>query len=44
LAQLLTVVGGNFYYETPVPVQYQGQPVAAVRRDPSGYLLLTASC
>jgi hypothetical protein len=39
---LLTVVGGNFYYETPVPVQYQGHPVVAVRRDSNGYFQLSA--
>lgn len=35
---LLTVVGGNFYYETPVAVQFREQPVVWLTRDDSGYL------
>jgi hypothetical protein len=39
---ILTVVGGNFYYETPVPVQYQGNPVVGLRRDADRNFLLSA--
>jgi hypothetical protein len=37
---ILTVVGGNFYYATPVPVRFQGSPLVELRRDSDGYLLL----
>lgn len=37
---LLAVVGGNFYYETPVVVQIDGQRVVWFRRDEDGYLRL----
>lgn len=40
--RLLTVVGGNFYYETPVPVEFRGENVVSVSRDERGYLLLSA--
>jgi len=37
---VLTVVGGNFFYETPVAVQYRQQPVVWYRRDDQRRLLL----
>jgi hypothetical protein len=37
---LLVVVGGNFYYETPIAVQFRDQPVVWLNRDEDGYLLL----
>jgi hypothetical protein len=37
---LLVVVGGNFYYETPVVFQFDGQPSIWFNRDQDGYLLL----
>lgn len=39
--KLLTVVGGNFYYETPRPVVIDGHNVVAVSRDTEGLLLLS---
>jgi hypothetical protein len=41
--RLLSVVGGNFYYETPVPVQIGPQPVVAFRRDGDGRVLLNVA-
>jgi hypothetical protein len=38
--ELLVVVGGNFYHETPIAVQFRGQPVVWVNRDSEGYLLV----
>lgn len=38
--EILAVVGGNFYLETPVIVAYQGKPLIWFKRDPDGYLLL----
>ena len=38
--RLLTVVGGNFYYETPIAVQYRDQPMIWLKRDEHEYLLL----
>jgi hypothetical protein len=38
--ELLLVVGGNFYYETPIAVQFRQQPVVWLNRDDEGYLLL----
>ncbi len=38
--RLLAVVGGNFYYETPIVVQFQGQPLIWFERNESDYLLL----
>jgi hypothetical protein len=38
--ELLAVVGGNFYHETPVIFQYRDVPVIYLTRDPDGYLLL----
>jgi hypothetical protein len=37
---LLGVVGGHFYYETPILIQVQGNPVIWINRDEEGYLLL----
>ena len=37
---LLTVVGGNFYFDTPVPVRFRSNNVLALTRDERGYLLL----
>ncbi|MDP9457654.1 MAG: HNH endonuclease, partial [Actinomycetota bacterium] len=37
---LLAVVGGNFYYDTPIIFQYQGEPSIWFNRDEDGYLLL----
>jgi hypothetical protein len=47
--KMLSVVGGNFYYETPIPVQFRGKPQVWYTRDDQGYLLLnlrmvSASC
>jgi hypothetical protein len=41
--RLLSVVGGNYYYETLVPVQIGPQPVVAFRRDGDGRLLLNVA-
>ena len=38
--RLLTVVGGNFFYETPVVFQLKGTPIIWFERDESDYLLL----
>lgn len=38
--RLLSVVGGNFYYETPVPVQIGPKPVVSFNRDDDDRLLL----
>ena len=37
---LLAVVGGDFYYETPVVFQFRGEPSVWFNRDANGYLLL----
>jgi hypothetical protein len=37
---LLAVVGGNFYYATPVPVRFRDTNVVAFTRDEQGRLLL----
>ena len=37
---LLAVVGGNFYYATPVPVRFRNTNVVAFTRDEQGGLLL----
>ena len=37
---LLAVVGGNFYHETPVVFQFRGDRVIWFNRDEEGYLLL----
>jgi hypothetical protein len=38
--KLLAVVGGNFYYETPIVLRVQQLPVVWFNRDPSGRLLV----
>ena len=38
--KLLAVVGGNFYYETPIVLRVQHVPVVWFNRDPSGRLLV----
>lgn len=38
--RLLAVVGGNFYYETPVIFEFRGQPVIWFERAVNDYLLL----
>lgn len=38
--RLLAVVGGNFYYETPVLFAYKQRPVIWFERDENNYLLL----
>ena len=38
--RLLTVVGGNFFYETPVVFQFEGNPIIWFERNEAGYLLL----
>jgi hypothetical protein len=37
---LLTVMGGNFYYKSPILLQYDGKPVIWFKRDEQEYLLL----
>lgn len=37
---LLAVVGGNFFYETPEILRFRGQPAIWFRRDEDGHLLL----
>jgi hypothetical protein len=41
--ELLVVVGGNCYYQTPVAVQFRGRPTVWVNRDSEGYLLINLS-
>jgi len=38
--ELLGVVGGSFYHETPILVQFRDEPMIWFNRDESGYLLL----
>jgi hypothetical protein len=38
--KLLAVVGGNFFYETPVAVRFRDMPVVWFNRDASGRLLV----
>ena len=38
--RLLAVVGGNFYYETPIIFKFKDQPVIWFERDENDYLLL----
>jgi hypothetical protein len=38
--ELLAVVGGSFYYETPIIFQYRDDPSIWFNRDDDGYLLL----
>jgi len=37
---LLAVVGGNFYFEVPIILEFKGEPVIWFNRDDDGYLLL----
>ena len=39
--ELLAVIGGNFYFETPIPVYIDNQEVIAIKRDKEGYLRLS---
>ena len=39
----LLVVGSNFYYETPIAIQWGQMPVVWVNRDEDGYLLLNVN-
>jgi hypothetical protein len=38
--ELLAVVGGNFYYETPIPIRVEDTPVVWFNRDDSGRVLV----
>jgi hypothetical protein len=38
--KILAVVGGNFYYETPIIFQFKNKPIIWFNRDEDGYLLL----
>ena len=38
--EMLAVIGGNFYLETPVMVEFRGEPAIWYNRDEDGYLLL----
>lgn len=38
--RLLAVVGGNFFYETPIIFQFKGKPIIWFERDANDYLLL----
>ncbi|MFM5254938.1 hypothetical protein ACEUBK_12595 [Aeromonas hydrophila] len=38
--RILAVVGGNFYYETPIIFMFRGQPIIWFERDENNYLLL----
>ena len=38
--ELLAVVGGNFYYQTPVILEFRGESAIWFNRDDDGYLLL----
>ncbi|EJM7155107.1 HNH endonuclease [Vibrio parahaemolyticus] len=40
---MLSVVGGNLYYETPIPVQIDGHNLVAFNRDSSGFQRLSVS-
>lgn len=39
--EIVAIVGGNYYYETPNAVVYHGQPVVWFDRDINGYMLLS---
>jgi hypothetical protein len=39
--KILAVAGGSLYYETPILVQYDAEPVIWFERDPDGYALLS---
>lgn len=38
--KLLVYIGGNFYYNTDIPVVFKGKPLIWFNRDKDGYLLL----
>ena len=38
--KLLAVVGGNFYFETPVILKFRDRPIIWFSRDSEGYILL----
>jgi hypothetical protein len=40
---ILAVVGGNFYYETPIIFEFRGEPTIWFNRDTEGYMLLNVS-
>ncbi|MFA0347137.1 HNH endonuclease [Vibrio cyclitrophicus] len=40
---MLSVVGGNLYYETPIPVQIDGHNLVAFNRDSNGFQRLSVS-
>jgi len=40
---MLSVVGGNLYYETPIPVQIDGHNLVAFNRDSDGFQRLSVS-
>lgn len=40
---LLAVIGGGFYYETPIPVLIDNQEVISIKRDNDGYLRLSVN-
>ncbi|MEL1217245.1 HNH endonuclease signature motif containing protein [Aeromonas caviae] len=40
---LLSIVGGNLYYETPIPVQIDGHNLVSFSRDASGFQRLSIS-
>jgi hypothetical protein len=39
--EVVAIVGGNYYYETPRMVVFRGEPVVWFGRDEDGYLLLS---
>ncbi len=41
LRELVAVVGGCLYHETPVLIQYRNEPMVWFRRDDLGHALLT---
>tara|TARA_R110002096_G_scaffold68771_1_gene165677 strand:+ start:314 stop:1195 length:882 start_codon:yes stop_codon:yes gene_type:complete len=40
---LLAVIGGIFYYETPIPILIDNKEVISIKRDKDGYLRLSVS-
>jgi len=41
--ELLVVVGGNFYLQTPIAVQFRDKPVVSLSRDADGHAVLNVS-
>ena len=41
--ELLAVIGGVFYFETPIPVLIDNQEVISIKRDNDGYLRLSVN-